>query len=314
MRILITGAGGYIGTTCVRAFAEHGWDVRAATRSRSFTSAAPGVEVTAIESLDGRTSWSDHLQGVDVVLHLAGVAHRPDTNVATYRQVNVEATSNLAYASARAGVSRFVFVSSMAVYGRNCGSKLIDEMTPLTPNDAYGQSKMDAEEAIVASAEGHTMNWVVVRLPLVYGPGAPGNFRRLVGLVRSGLPLPLSAARSPRSYVGLDNLTSALVCVARHPAAANQCFVVTDGEDVSTVQLIRWIAEGMGRHPRLWWIPEELLRFGAAAIGRGDDAARLLDPLRSDSGRIREALGWRPPLSPKEGVLRSVAPMGVEVA
>lgn len=309
MRILITGAGGYIGAACVRAFAAGGWTVRAA--SRAGVTAAPGVEAARIDRLDGGTSWSDHLQGVDVVLHLAGVAHRPDTDAATYRAVNVEATRQLATAAARAGVSRFVFVSSIAVYGRGVGAAAIDEKTPPAPTDAYGQSKLEAEHAIARAAEGHAMTWVVVRPPLVYGPAAPGNFRRLVGLVRSGLPLPLSAARAPRSYVGLDNLVSALACVATHPAAANQCFVVTDGEDVGTAQLIRWIAEGMGRAPRLWWVPEALLRLGAAAAGRGGDAARLLDPLRIDSRRIRDTLGWQAPVSLADGVRRSVATVGL---
>lgn len=309
MRILITGAGGYIGAACVRAFADAGWTVRAA--SRAGVAAAAGVETVRIDRLDGGTSWSDHLQGVDVVLHLAGVAHRPDTAAATYREVNVEATRQLATAAARAGVSRFVFVSSIAVYGRGAGADTIDEATPTAPTDAYGQSKLDAEQAIARAAEGHAMTWVVVRPPLVYGPAAPGNYRRLVGLVRSGLPLPLSAARAPRSYVGLDNLVSALVCVATHPAAADQCFVVTDGEDVGTAQLIRWIAEGMGRAPRLWWVPEALLRLGAAAAGRGGDAARLLDPLRIDSRRIRDALGWQAPVPARDGVRRSVATWGV---
>jgi nucleoside-diphosphate-sugar epimerase len=309
MRILITGASGYIGAACVRAFADRGWTVRAA--SRGGAPAVPRVETVRIDRLDGRTAWSDHLQDVDVVLHLAGVAHRPDTDAATYREVNVEATGHLAAAAARAGVSRFVFVSSIAVYGRNGGAETLDESTPLAPTDAYGQSKVDAERAIARAAEGHAMTWVVVRPPLVYGPDAPGNFRRLVGLVRSGLPLPLSAARAPRSYVGLDNLVSALVCVATHPGAANQCFVVTDGQDVGTAQLIRWIAEGMGRAPRLWWIPEAVLRLGAAAAGRGGDAARLLDPLRIDSRRIRDTLGWHAPVSPEDGVRRSVANVGV---
>lgn len=310
MRILITGAGGYIGAACVRAFADGGWIVRAATRTGAVVAAA-GVEEVRIDRLDGGTSWSDHLQGVEVVLHLAGVAHRPETEDTAYRQVNVEGTAHLAAAAARAGVSRFVFVSSIAVYGRNGGAGTIDEATPLAPTDAYGQSKVDAESAIARSGDGHPMTWVVVRPPLVYGPDAPGNFRRLVGLVRSGLPLPLLAARAPRSYVGLDNLVSALVCVATHPAAANQCFVVTDGEDVCTAQLIRWIAEGMCRAPRLWWVPEAMLRLAAAAAGKGGDAARLLDPLRIDSQRIRDALGWQAPVRARDGVRRSVATWGV---
>jgi nucleoside-diphosphate-sugar epimerase len=309
MRILITGAGGYIGAACVRAFTYRGWAVRAASRGDAL--AASGVEIACLDRLDGRTQWSEHLQGVNVVLHLAGVAHRPQTDSATYREVNVEATAHLAATAAHAGVSRFVFVSSIAVYGRNVGADTIDEATPLAPTDAYGKSKVDAESAIARAAEGGVMSWVVVRPPLVYGPDAPGNFRRLVGLVRSGLPLPLLSARAPRSYVGLDNLVSALICLATHPAAANQCFVVTDGEDIGTAQLIRWIAKGMGRAPRLWWVPEAVLRLGAAATGRGADAARLLDPLRIDSRRIRETLGWSAPLSPEEGVRRSVATMGV---
>jgi nucleoside-diphosphate-sugar epimerase len=312
MRILITGANGYIGAACVRAFTDRGWTVRAASRGDVLW--APGVEAVRIDLLDGRTQWSEHLRGVNVVLHLAGVAHRPHTNASTYREVNVEATAHLAAAAAREGVARLVFVSSISVYGCSGGAGKLDETTPLAPKDAYGQSKVDAERAIAFAAEGGGMAWVVVRPPLVYGPNAPGNFQRLVGLVRSGLPLPLSTARALRSYVGLDNLVSALACVATHPSAANQCFVVTDGEDVGTAQLIRWIAEGMGRAPRLWWVPEVVLRIGAAVTGRRGDAARLLDPLRIDSRRIRETLGWDAPVSPEEGVRRSVATVGVQLA
>jgi nucleoside-diphosphate-sugar epimerase len=151
------------------------------------------------------------------------------------------------------------------------------------------------------------MAWTVVRPPLVYGPSAPGNFGRLVGLVRRGIPLPFAAVNAPRSYIGLDNLVSALERAVTHPAAANQAFLVSDGQDVGAAQLVRWIALGLGRCPRLWRVPESLLRSCAGALGRADDAARLLDPMHIDSRRFRETLHWEPHMSVEEGVRRSVA-------
>lgn len=304
MRILITGAGGYIGAACVRAFAQQGWTVRAASRSPV---SAAGVEAVLVDSIDGQTPWAGHLEGVDAVLHLAGVAHQPHADAATYQRVNADGTALLAQAAAAAGVQRFVFVSSIAVYGRGITSQPLDDATLLEPAEPYGLSKAEAELATARACECHAMTWTVVRPPLVYGPVAPGNFRRLVGLVRRGIPLPLAAANAPRSYIGLDNLVSALECAARHPGAARQAFLVSDGEDVGTAQLIRWIAAGLGQRPRLWWVPEPLLRLGAEAVGRADDAARLLDPLRIDSRRFRDTLQWRPPLSLEEGIRRSVA-------
>ncbi|QRJ65591.1 NAD-dependent epimerase/dehydratase family protein [Azospira restricta] len=304
VRILVTGATGYIGRACVRAFAAAGWTVRAASRAGdSVEGAAEGV---AIGALSGQTDWTDALCGVDVVLHLAGVAHRPQTEDRTYRDVNVDGTAQLARSAVRAGVLRFVFLSSISVHGRRPGGGRIDEATPLAAEDAYGRSKANAERAVADAAAGERMTWTVVRPPLVYGPAAPGNFRRLVGLVRRGVPLPLRGAKAPRSYIGLDNLVSALICAATHPAAANRAFVVADDEDVGTADLIRLISDAMGRPARLWWIPEHLLRVVAAVVGRGGAAERLLDPLQVDCRQIMDALGWQPPLGLREGVRRAV--------
>lgn len=306
MRVLITGAGGYIGSACVRGFWRDGWTVRAASRGAA-QYGMPGVEEVRAGRIDGQTAWMDHLAGVDAVVHLAGVAHRPQTDAATYQAVNVDGTRQLAQAAAVAGVSRFVLVSSIAVYGRTKVGETLDESSAVAPGDSYGKSKLEAEEALARAAEGTAMTWTVVRPPLVYGPQAPGNFRKLVELVRRGVPLPLAAARAPRSYVGIDNLISALVCLAAHPDAAGRCFVISDGQDVGTADLIRLIAQGMGRTPRLWWVPEPALRLALSAVGRGGDASRLLDALRIDSSRIRRELGWRPPVSLEDGVRRSVS-------
>ena len=197
-------------------------------------------------------------------------------------------------------------MSSVAVYGRVVSHQTLDDSTPLQPIEPYGQSKAEAEAVTVKACDGHAMTWTVVRPPLVYGPRAPGNFGRLVDLVRRGVPLPLAAANAPRSYIGLDNLVSALECAARHPDAANQAFVVSDGQDVSTAQMIRLIAQGLGRSPRLWWLPESLLRVGAAVVGRAGDASRILDPLHIDSSRFRDTLCWQPPVSMENGLNRTV--------
>lgn len=311
MRILITGAGGYIGRACVRGFAQQGWTVRAASRSPQ---PLPGVEPAQVAAIDGETSWGQHLQGVDAVLHLAGVAHQPHTDADTYRRVNADGTRQLARAAAASGVRRFVFVSSIAVYSRKAATQGLDEASPLAPDDPYGRSKAEAEVALVEAAQGSVMTWTVIRPPLVYGPDAPGNFRRLVGLVRRGIPLPLAAANAPRSYIGLDNLVSALECAARQPEAANQAYLVSDGEEAGTAQLIRWIAQGLARPPRLFCVPEAALRLGAAAVGRASDAARLLDPLRVDSRRFRDTLRWQPPVSFEEGVRHSVASASTRAA
>lgn len=307
MRVLITGAGGYIGSACLREFVQHGWDVRATTRLPLPMPLLNGVENIYGLSLKEAIDWLPHLHGVDVVLHLAAVAHQPDADPAEYHRVNVESTERLAIAAGQVGVSRFVFLSSVAVYGRKTKIKPIDDDTPFDPDGAYGQSKAHAEAIIARAANGTKMSWSVLRPPLVYGPNAPGNFRRLVKAVEAGVPLPLAAAKMPRSYIGLDNLVSAIIRVATHPCASNQGFVVSDGQDVSTAEMISLIAAGLGRPSRLWWAPESVLRLTAALLGRSTDAARLFDPLLIDSQKIKSQLGWQPLVGIEDGVRLAVA-------
>ncbi len=308
MRILITGAGGYIGTACVREFSQQGWSVRAVTRQPIRMPMPNGVENIHGLSFTEAIDWAFHLNEVDVVLHLAAVVHRPDAPLEEYRRVNIDSAERLALEAVKAGVSRFLFLSSISVHGRNVGANPIHEDTPFAPDDAYSKSKADAEALITGVANGTRMSWAILRPPLVYGPNAPGNFRRLVSAIQAGVPLPLAAAKKPRSYIGIDNLVSAIMRVATHPSARNQSFVVSDGQDISTAEMISLIAKALGRHSRLWWLPETVIQMSAALLGRSADASRLLDPLRIDSQKIRDLLVWETPVPVEEGICRAVAP------
>jgi nucleoside-diphosphate-sugar epimerase len=307
MRVLITGADGYIGTACVRAFSQQGWSVRATTRQPIRMALPKGVENIHGLSFAEAVNWALHLHNVDVVLHLAAVVHRPDAPLEEYRRINIDSTERLALEAVKAGVSRFLFLSSISVHGRNVGARSIHEDTPFAPDDAYGKSKADAEALIARVANGTRMSWSVLRPPLVYGPNAPGNFRRLVNAIQAGVPLPLAAARKTRSYIGIDNLVSAIIRVATHPSACNQSFVVSDGQDISTAEMISLIAKALERHSRIWWMPEIAIRMSAALLGRSADASRLFDPLRIDSQKIRNMLDWEALVPIEDGICRAVA-------
>jgi len=301
MRILITGAGGFIGRACVAGFAAAGWKVRAVSRQQD--TARPGVEWVIVAD-PARADWTALLQQVDCVLHLAGVAHRPAAHSREYDEVNIGLTQALVGAGIAVGVGHFVYLSSIAVHGRGPG--VVDETSPLQPADDNGRSKALAEACLRDLARDTPMQWTVIRPPLVYGPAARGNFRRLATLVRRGIPLPLAAATAPRSYIGIDNLVSALLCIAGNRKAANRTYLVGDDDDLGTADLIRAMARGAGRPARLWWLPEGLLRAGAILIGRGDDAERLLGQLQIETGAIRRELGWTPDIPAHKGIARAM--------
>jgi nucleoside-diphosphate-sugar epimerase len=303
MKVLITGANGYIGSRCVDAFARSGWDVLAATRNFKRFTAAKSV---LVETIDGSSNWAEHLVNVDTVIHLAGVAHQPKAEPSSYFRVNVDGTRRLVYQAVEAGVRRFIFVSSIAVYGHVSSIKMLNDYTKLNPVEPYGHSKAQAEEIIAKACLGNEMTWTVLRPPLVYGPNAPGNFGRLIELVRRRVPLPLAAANALRSYIGLENLVSALECAALHPNAANQAFVISDGQEICTAELIKVIAREMDCSPNLWWIPKPLLRVVASIFGRNGEASKLLDSLQIDSSRFRNTLNWQPPVSLVDGLSLSI--------
>ncbi|WP_081622846.1 MULTISPECIES: NAD-dependent epimerase/dehydratase family protein [unclassified Thioalkalivibrio] len=313
-RVLVTGATGFVGSAVVQRLAAEGRLVPVAGCRRS-GSVPEGAELAVTPSLGPEADWSGALQGVEAVVHAAARVHVMEEDaadpLAEYRRANVDGTLALARQAAQAGVRRFVFVSSVKVNGEQTapGSAFSAADAP-APEDPYGVSKAEAEAALFALGRETGMEIVAVRPPLVYGPGAGGNFARMARWVGKGVPLPLGAVtRNRRSLVGLDNLVDLLVTCLEHPAAANRVFLAGDGEDLSTTDLLRRVAAAMDRRARLLPVPPVLLRAGARAVGRGEMARRLLDSLQVDISHTRETLGWEPPVSVDEGLRRAVGPL-----
>ncbi|WP_026333161.1 SDR family oxidoreductase [Thioalkalivibrio sp. ALM2T] len=308
-RVLVTGANGFVGSAVMGALCSRG-DIEPVGLVRRLEGAAGDLQ--ACGDLEVVSDWRPFLEGVDAVVHCAARAHvlrdEVEDPLAVFRWVNVDATLFLARQAAEAGVRRFVFVSSIGVLGRSQERPFLFSDPP-NPQEPYAVSKWEAEQGLRGLARETGMEVVVVRPPLVYGPGAPGNFGQLLKWVARGVPLPLGAVSNRRSLVGLDNLVDLLVRCVEHSAAAGQTFLAGDGEDVSTTELLRRVARAMDRRARLVPVPPGVLRTGARLAGKGEMARRLLDSLQVDIAHTRETLGWEPPVSLDEGLRRAVAPL-----
>lgn len=302
---MVTGPTGFIGKRLCTVLRRDGATVRTASRRAIGTEIVhDDKESVIIDDIGAYTDWSSAVMGVDVVIHLAGRAHimreQSADPLASYRQVNTEGTVRLARAAASAGVRRFIFVSTIKVNGESTSIKAFHENDLPNPIDPYAISKWEAEQSLWQIARETNLDVVVVRPALVYGPGVKGNFLSLLRYIRSGLPLPLSDCDNRRSFIGLTNLVDLLVRCTTHPSAAGETFLVADGEDLSTEELVRRAARALGRPARLLPIPAPWLRFGARLVGRKAIYERLCGSLRVDSGKARRLLDWAPPYSVDE--------------
>ena len=306
MKILVTGANGFVGKSLSAELFVQGHTVQAAVR----TKVAPieNVETTIVGEVNGSTDWSQSLAGVSTVVHLAARVHIMRDSaadpLAEFRAVNVHGTLNLARQAAAAGVRRFVFLSSIKVNGEHTdlGSPFNAEQRA-APQDAYGISKHEAELGLRGIAAETGMQVVIIRPPLIYGAGVKANFASLLRAVRRGVPLPLGlATHNRRSFVSLNNLVNFIITCIHHPNAANQTFLVSDNDDVSTADLLRRMAAALGVPARLIPVPLCVLKLGAKLLGKADVAQRLLGSLQVDITKNQVLLGWTPPISVADGL------------
>ncbi len=306
---LLTGSTGFVGRAILARLLDGQKKVITAVRTPS-AQVDPAVVMKVIPGLGTETDWSDCLSGVGLVIHSAARVHVmndvSEDPLAEFRKVNVDGTLALASQAAQAGVKRFIFISSIKVNGE--GTPLGRPYTAFEkpgPQDPYGISKFEAEEGLKALAAETGMEVVIIRPVLVYGPGVKANFRSMISWMDKGVPVPLGAIHNKRSMVALDNLVDLIVTCIDHPAAANQTFLVSDGEDLSTTELLKRTARALGKPARLIPVPAGVLEFGAGVLGKRAVAQRLCGSLQVDIRHTCETLGWKPPVSVDEALKKT---------
>ena len=307
--VLVTGANGFIGNALCRRMLAEGWHVRGAVRSAAQKAVLPqGVDGVEIGTIDSNTEWEPALDDIEAVVHLAAKVHVMDESSADpiieYRKTNVDGTKHLVQIAESKKVRRFVYVSSIKVNGEERADPYTEADQP-APVDPYGISKFEAEQELQSIAGKTGLELVIVRPPLVYGPEVKANFLQLIKLVDRGIPLPLAGVTNRRSLIFLGNLIDALLNCIVHPKAAGKTFLLSDGEDLSTSELIQKISFALGRSTRLFPLPSEFLRFIGRLTGKTKAVSRLLESLSIDSSKIRIELDWKPPFSMEEGLKKT---------
>lgn len=296
---MVSGAAGFIGRALCRELARRGYAVVGATRAAA--EPIEGATLRALGDIGPGTDWRTHLRGIDIVVHLATRAHRPPNPAAA--ALEAEAAAALARAAAAVGVSRLVHISSIRAMGERTapGTPFRAGDTP-RPRDAYGRAKLAIERAVDSAASSTGLDHVILRPPLVYGPGVKGNLRALLALIAGGIPLPVAALDNRRSLIFVDNFAQLIATACTHPAARGRILLARDAADLSTPELVHALATGLGRRPRLFAVPPALLAAFCGAPVLGPAWSRLTLSLQLDDGETRRALGWRPTVTPEAGL------------
>jgi nucleoside-diphosphate-sugar epimerase len=321
-KIFVTGASGFIGKSLCQTLVKSNKFVRGAVRSKNFSSEHINLDYISMGDINLNTNWREILTDFNCIIHCAGRAHvmkERDINVLeAYRSLNVHSTRRLAEQAAAAGVKRFIYLSSVKVNGEATGQSLhtssstgpkkniftYDDIP--APEDSYGISKWEAEKVLLEVSARTGLNVIIIRSPLVYGKGVKGNLARLLKLIRTGIPLPFSLVKNQRSMIGLDNLVDVIIRCIDHPSAVGKTFLVSDGIDLSTPNLLNHIAFAMGHSVRLFPIPVYFLQITARIFGKQRELDRLIGSLRIDSSYTQKILDWKPPVSIAEGIKRMV--------
>lgn len=303
MKILVTGASGFVGKALCNALIAHGHLVRGVYRNNKKVN--PNIESVFIDDINGDTNWDDALKEIDVVIHLAARAHvlsEAETNpLEVFRKINTEGTLRFATGAAKLGVKRFVFISSIGVNGYT-NSQPFTEESDVKPTEHYAISKLEAEQGLKLIAERSGMDVVIVRPPLVYGNCCSGNFMKLLEVIYKGWPLPFGVISNKRSLIHVENLSDFLALCAAHPLAANQLFLIADEPDISTPSIITHLAKGMNHPVRLFSAPYQLINLLAKLVGKQMALKKLCGDLQIDSSFARNTLGWHQPISLLDGL------------
>lgn len=303
MKILITGASGFVGRTLVQKL-NTSHEILALVRSQSNNFPAN------IQKLIAKDIFEVELPSdIDVIIHLAGRAHilneQTTDPLSEFRKVNVEGTLQLARQALDKKVKRFIFMSSIGVNGSVTSQQPFTEYTPPQPHADYAVSKLEAEEALKKLFADSDTELVIIRPPLVYAAHAPGNFARLLKLVATNLPLPFAGTRNKRSFVALENLVNFIQICIEHPNAANQSFLVADQTGISTRELVQHLKQGMGKKARFIYLPQPLMKLGAACIGKSKLYEQLFESLEVDTSKAQNLLGWKAPISTQQAILKA---------
>jgi nucleoside-diphosphate-sugar epimerase len=321
--LLVTGATGFIGGHLLPLLHQQGWKITAAVRNDFPQPPSVPVRVTSIGEIDSRTDWTQALEGVDTVLHLAALAHILPNQMAKpeaeFFRINTDGTANLVKQSIKAGVKHFILISTIVAI-TSSSDQILTEDSCCQPDTPYGQSKLQAEQSLIDCANNSQMTWTILRPALVYGSGNPGNLELLMKLVNRGLPLPIGSVKNRRSLIFVGNLVDAIVTCLNHPSAVNQIFLVSDSEALSTPQLVREIARTIQRSCYLLSIPPSLLKV-AGYLGdtlqyltkrpfplNSYMVDRLLCSLYVDSSYIQKTLDWQPPFTLEQGLAQTIQP------